>query len=169
MLCGHATARYRSVKEYYMKETPRHGDLVMGIMFILLSIFWFYHANRMMTVELGIGPGGYPKFVSVGLFFLGLILTLQTIKKGLPKWDVKIDWKAVLRTVIFVAVTFAYIRLMNVLGYVLLTPLYTFFACWFFGYRRYHIIAILSISVTAGIYVVFRIIFLVMLPVFRLF
>ena len=147
----------------------RHADLIMGILFMLLAAFWFYHANKMMKVELGIGPGGYPKFVSVGLFILGLLLTVQSIIKGLPKWEAKIDRKAALRLLIFVAVTFAYVRVMRVMGFIIMTPLYLFFACWFFGYRKYIIAAILSIGLTAGIHVIFRMIFLVMLPVFRLF
>jgi len=141
----------------------------MGIFFMLLAAFWFYHASQMRQVELGIGPGGYPQFVSVGLFFLGLILAIQSLVKGFPKWELKIDWKSVLRQAIFFGVTLMYIRLMRYLGFVLLTPFYLFFQCWFFGYRKYLIAAIMSIGLTAGIFVVFRMIFFVMLPAFRLF
>ena len=150
-------------------EKARHADLIMGIVFMALAAFWFYHASQMRQVELGIGPAGYPKFVSVGLFILGLILTVQSLIKGLPKWDVKVDWKGILRQVIFFAVSLAYIRFMRYLGFVALTPFYLFFLCWFFGYRRYVVAAIMSIGLTAGIFIVFRMIFHVMLPVFRLF
>jgi hypothetical protein len=150
-------------------KKAQHADLIMGVLFMLLAAFWFYHASQFRQVEFGIGAGGYPKFVSVGLFFLGLILTVQSIVKGFPKWEVNINWKAILRQVIFFVVTFAYIRLLRHLGFLIATPLYLFFQCWFFGYRKYVIAAIMSVGLTAGLYVVFRMIFFVMLPEFRLF
>jgi len=143
--------------------------MVTGIFLMLLSAYWFFQANKMLKVDLGIGPGGYPKFVSVGLFFLGLVLFVQSVIKGLPRWEGKFDRKAALRLIIFVVVTFVYVRSMRYLGFILTTPLYLFFGSWFFGYRKYLIAAVMSIGVTAGIYVVFRIIFMVMLPTFRLF
>ena len=151
-----------------MKET-RLADLVTGILLMLLSAFWFFQADKMLKVELGIGPGDYPKIVSVGLFLLGLVLAVQSVIRGLPKWEGKIEKKAALRFLIFTVVTFVYARSMKYLGFTLVTPLYLFFGIWFFGYRKYIIAAITSIGVTAGIYVVFRIIFQVMLPQFRLF
>ena len=63
----------------------RFVDMITGIALMLLAAYWFYEANKMMKVDLGIGPGAYPKFVAVGLFFLGLLLTLQSVIKGLPK------------------------------------------------------------------------------------
>jgi hypothetical protein len=145
------------------------ADIIMGILFMALAVFWFMKANKMVKVEFGIGPGGYPKFISVGLFILALFMTVQSIRKGLPKLEIKIDRKALLRQIIFFAVTFAYIRLMRVMGFLILTPLYLFFQCWFFGYRKYIIAAIISIGLTAGIYYTFQMIFLIMLPRFRLF
>ena len=151
-----------------MKET-RQADLIMGIIFIILGVFWFYQATQMRRVEFGIGPGGYPKFVSVVFILLGVIFTIQNISKGLPKWVGLADWKAALRVVIFAAVTFIYIHSMRTLGFILPTPFYLFFSFWFFRYQRYLIAVILSISITAAIHVVFRMIFMVMLPTFRLF
>ena len=151
-----------------MKET-RHADLVTGVLLMLLAAFWFYHANKMLKVELGIGPGGYPKFVAVCFFFLGFVLSLQSVIRKLPKWEVSIDRKAASRLLIFVAATFVYVWMLKILGFNLLTPLYLFFGSWFFGYRKYLIAAIMSIGLTAGIHIVFRVIFMVMLPEFRLF
>jgi putative tricarboxylic transport membrane protein len=151
-----------------MKKTA-FADMATGIFLMLLSAYWFHEANKMMTVELGLGPGDYPKVVSTGLFILGFILTVQSVIKGFPKPSFKIDKKAILRLVIFVAVTFIYVQLLRTLGFILLTPFYLFFGCWFFGYRRLIIAAIASVGVTAFVYVVFRMIFMVILPQFRLF
>ena len=150
-------------------KKARPADLIMGIFFMLLAVFWYYQATKMVKVDLGIGPAGYPKFVSAGLFFLGLIVVVQTIFKGLPKWEFKLDRKALVRQVIFFGVTFLYIWLLRYLGFLIITPFYLFFQCWFFGYRKLIIAGIMSIGLTAGIYYVFRMIFLIMLPEFRLF
>ena len=151
-----------------MKKTA-FADMVTGIFLMLLSTYWFIEASRMMTMERGLGPGDYPMVVSIGLFTMGLILTIQSVVKGIPKPDFNINWKALGRLTIFVAVTIVYVRAMRYLGFLLLTPPYLFFACCFFKYRRRVIAAIASIVVTAFVFVVFRMIFLVMLPEFRLF
>ena len=151
-----------------MKKTA-FIDMVTGIFFMLLSVYWFVQANKMIKLEFGLGPGAYPKVVATGLFILGLILTIQSVIKGFPRPEGKIDRKAMLRLIIFVAITIVYIQLMKPLGFLLTTPPYLFFGCWFFGYRKRVIAAIASIGLTAAIYVVFRMIFLVILPEFRLF
>ena len=143
--------------------------MVTGIAIMALSAYWFYEASKMTKVDLGIGPGGYPMFISTGLFLMGLLLTLLSIRKGLPKLEGKIDRKAILRMFIFVAVSFAYVRAMRYVGFILLTPPYIFFACWFFQYRRKLVAAITSIVVTAILYIVFRVFFFVPLPYLRLF
>ena len=147
----------------------RFADMVTGMVLMLLAAYWFYEANKMLKVDLGIGPGGYPKFAAVGLFFLGFLLSLQSVIKGLPKPEGKIDRKALLRVIIFVAVTVVYVVAMKEVGFLLLTPPYLFFACWFFGYRKKVSAALTSIGVTAAVYLIFRMIFYVPLPVFRLF
>jgi len=152
-----------------MKKETRLADFIVGIVFMLLGVVWFYQANDMMKVDLGIGPGDYPKFIAIGLFSLGLLQAAKNAVKGLSINEIKINRKQLLRLVIFVVVSFLYVRLMDYLGFILLTPFYVFFACWFFGYRKYIIIVIASIATTALIHLVFRVLFLVMLPEFRLF
>jgi hypothetical protein len=151
-----------------MKET-RFADMVTAVAIMLLAAYWFFEANKMAAVEFGIGSGGYPKFVSAGFFFVGFLLLITSIRKGLPKPQVAIDKKALLRIVVFVAVTFVYVLAMRYLGFLLLTPLYLFFACCFFAYKRKVIAAVASVVVTAALYLVFAMIFYVPLPAFRLF
>ncbi|MDR2451940.1 MAG: tripartite tricarboxylate transporter TctB family protein [Candidatus Accumulibacter sp.] len=150
-----------------MKNT-RRADLVMGLLFVFLAIFWFVEAQSMVQVDAGLGPGDYPKVVAAGLFFFGLLLTISSLLAGLPKKEGVMDRKAALRLIVFVAATIAYVQLMKPLGFVLTTPFYLFFGIWFFGYRKYVIAAVCSVGMTAAIHVVFRMIFQVMLPELRL-
>ena len=153
-----------------MKKETILADFIMGILFMLVAVYWFFEANKMLEVDLGIGPGGYPKFVSTCFFILGFILVVQSLIKGLPKKiEGKINRKELSRLVIFAVVTYVYVLLMKFVGFNLLTPVYLFFGSWYFGYRKYLIAAISSIGLTVGIHFVFRVIFMVMLPEFRLF
>ena len=57
---------------------------------------------------------------------------------------------------------------MQYTGFLLLTPFYLFFACWFFRYRKLVTAAIASVVVTGVLYVIFGMLFFVALPEFRL-
>ena len=151
-----------------MKKT-RRVDFGMGLGFMVLAVFVFIIANGFLKVDKGVGPGGYPKVVAVGLFILGAILALDSFLRGFPQLTEKIDWKRVRQFVIFIAVTLVYVQSMKVLGFIVATPLYLAFGIYFFGYRKRLTIVLVSIGVTASIHIIFREIFLVMLPVFRLF
>ena len=157
------------VKELTMKKETPVSDLVVGVLFMIVGVVWFFQANQMMKVELGIGPGDYPKFVAVGLFAMGFLQAAKNFRKGLSFKDIKIDRAAFKRLVIFVVVTYVYVRLMEFMGFILLTPFYIFFGCWFFKYRKFVVAAIASVVTTATIYYIFRVLFFVMLPEFRLF
>jgi putative tricarboxylic transport membrane protein len=152
-----------------MKKETRLSDFIVGIVCMLLGVVWFYQANQMMKVELGIGPGDYPKFIAVGLFSMGLLQAAKNLIKGLSLKEVTINRNALKRLVIFVVATFLYVRLIEYLGFILLTPFYVFFACWFFKYEKLVVAAIVSIVATGTLYYIFLVLFFVMLPEFRLF
>jgi putative tricarboxylic transport membrane protein len=141
----------------------------MGIGFMVLAVFVFVAASRMLTVEKGIGPGDYPKVVAAGLFILGAILSIDSFLRGFPPLTEKINKNAVRRLVVFIAVSLFYVWSMRFLGFIVATLPFLFFGMYFFGYKKRLTMIIVSIGVTAAIYVVFRLIFLVMLPTFRLF
>jgi hypothetical protein len=151
-----------------MKKT-RRADFGMGIGFMGLAVFVFILSSQMMQVDKGIGPGDYPKVVAAGLFILGAILSVDSFLRGFPPLMEKIDLKAVRRLVIFIAVSLVYVWSMKFLGFIVATPFFLFFGIYFFGYRKWLTMALVSIGVTAAIHLIFRVLFLVMLPVFRLF
>ena len=165
----------------FMNNT-RRVDFFTGIGFMAVGVYVFISANGFLQVERGIGPGDYPKVIAAGLFILGAILSASSFLRGFPKQKEKINWKPALRLAVFTAVTLAYIQLMKILGFIVLTPFYLFFGMYFFGYhrrthdqkavpkyRRWLTMILVSILVTAAVHIIFRELFLVMLPVFRLF
>jgi hypothetical protein len=151
-----------------MKNT-RLADFIMGLLLVSLAVFWFVEAESMLKVDVGLSPGDYPKVVATGLFIFGFLLTASSLIGGMPVKEGAVDRKAAFRLVVFVAATLIYVQAMRPLGFLLSTPFYLFFGTWFFGYRKHAIAAASSVGMTGAIYVVFRMIFLVMLPEFRLF
>ncbi|MDX9828264.1 MAG: tripartite tricarboxylate transporter TctB family protein [Spirochaetia bacterium] len=151
-------------------------DLGTGIGIMALSVAVFFIAGKMPDARIGIGPGEYPMVVAGVLFVLGLALSLQNMpwksKAGYPAKDSggkPISLQMIKRPFFMAIVVFAYIRGMFYLGFLLLTPLFLFFAIWFFGYRRYLKGVAISLVTTAIIYVVFYYGFQVLLPRFILF
>lgn len=141
----------------------------MGLGFMVLAVLVFITANGMMKAEKGIGPGDYPKVIAVGLFILGAILSIDSFLRGFPKITEKFDSKPIARMLIFLVVTIAFVQLLKFLGFLFLTPFYLFFGMYYFGYRKWRAMVLVSVLVTLCIHIIFREIFFVMLPVFRLF
>jgi hypothetical protein len=75
-----------------------------------------------MKAEKGIGPGDYPKVVAAGLFILGALISADSFLRGFPPLTEKINWKAVRRLAVFVAVTLVYVQSMRFLGFIAATP-----------------------------------------------
>ena len=151
-----------------MKKT-RRADFGMGLGFMVLAVFVFVIANGFLKADKGIGPGDYPKVVAAGLFILGAILALDSFLRGFPPLSEKVDWKRVRKLVIFIAVTLVYVQSMKLLGFIVTTPVFLYFGIYFFGYKKRLTAVLVSIGVTASIHIIFREIFFVMLPTFRLF
>ncbi|MDR1708831.1 MAG: tripartite tricarboxylate transporter TctB family protein [Candidatus Accumulibacter sp.] len=145
------------------------ADFVMGLLFILLALYWLVEAERMLKVDTGLGPGDYPGFVAWGFLLFGGLLVASSLRRGFPAMEGKVDWKAARRLIVFVAATLVYVQAMKPLGFVLTTPFYLFFGICFFGYKKYVTAAVCSVGMTAAMYVVFRMIFQVMLPELRAF
>lgn len=148
----------------------KHADLVSGILFCLVAVFVYREAATMPVARRGLGPGGYPMFVAIGLGALGLILVVQSLlKSAAASKPLPFTAGKLLRVVAFVALCFGYALLLRPFGFVLASTLFLFAAINFFGYRRQVVSALFSICLSAAIYVIFRHVFLVLLPTGSIF
>lgn len=151
-----------------MKET-RRVDLWTGIALMIVSVgVWVLTAN-LPVPKRGIGPGSYPRVVASILFLLGLAQSLTNIVGGYPKASGTINWRHIGRAALLAILSFIYVRLLKLIGFPLLTPFFLFTVIKLFGYKRWKIAALVSLGATAVMFILFNIVFMVFLPVGRIF
>lgn len=151
-----------------MKET-RRVDLWTGIALMIVSVgVWVLTAN-LPVPKRGIGPGSYPRVVASIIFLLGLAQSLTNIVGGYPKASGAINWRQIGRAALLAILSFIYVRFLKLIGFPLLTPFFLFTVIKLFGYKRWKIAALVSLGATAVMFILFNIVFMVFLPVGRIF
>ena len=65
-----------------MKKKSPFSDLVIGVGAVALGVAVVILASGLQKVKLGIGPGGFPRFIGVALILLGAVQLIKTLKNG---------------------------------------------------------------------------------------
>ena len=151
-----------------MKKKP-FSELVIGLACIVLGVVVFIAAGNLQTVRLGIGPAGFPKFIAIVLAVLGLAQTATALSTGVKAPEFNVDKKAASLFAAAVAMSVAYVLLVDQLGFILLTPLLLIGLMLLFGERSIVKMLIIAAVTTACIWLLFTKVFLIFLPVGRLF
>ena len=151
-----------------MKKKP-FSELVIGLACIALGVAVFIAAGNLQTVKLGIGPAGMPKFVSVLLMVLGLAQTVTAVSTGVKAPEFNVDKKAASLFAAAVAMSVAYVLLVESFGFIILTPLLLIGLMTLFGERNIVKMLIIAAVTTACIWLLFTKVFLIFLPVGRIF
>jgi putative tricarboxylic transport membrane protein len=158
----------RSTKEVFMKVTKRI-DLWTGVALMALSVAVWLLTADLPTPKRGIGPGDYPRVITAVLFVLGLTMTISNLISGYPGKGEKTNWKYLGRMALLAVMAFSYVRLLKMLGFPLLTPFFLFATIALFGYKRWWMNVLVSVLTTAVIFLLFNVIFMVFLPMGKIF
>ncbi len=148
----------------------RKLDRTAAILFIIVSVVFGY-----MSVEMpgpiggrGIGPGGFPLAISLGLLVCGLLLlhraTGQKIEeegKAPPRWPGLRDGR---NFYIVLGATIAYPAAIWVFGYVICTLLFISFLVKTLGKYNWKQVAFVSLPSTIFLYYAFKVWFYMPLP-----
>lgn len=153
------------------------ADLLSGIFFAALGVFVYAQGAAMPAVKRGLGPGGYPKFIATGLVLLGVILAAQYFFKpkapAVPAADSAAKAakakSALLRAFAFALMCFVYSQLIFPLGFVPASVLFLFAAIHFAGYRNRVTAALTAVLLPVAAYLLFRHVFLVLIPTGTIF
>lgn len=135
----------------------------MGILFYLVQAFSLPESDNPTDV---LGAGGMPIILGIlGLIVLAVI-TVRVVREKttvkIPMFDLRsLDGRSL---ALNVALLFAYMMLLDIIGFILSTLLYLPVAAWFIGYRKPLTLTIFTVAVTTAFTVVFGILFVVPLP-----
>lgn len=147
-------------------------EIVLGAIFMLLSIFFFAMTFRFPELTIALSPKVFPRFVTVCLFLLSSLLLAQGIRKQVTgqveKRKGQVDRAYLFRFILFAAVAFLYTRIIRYTGYIVATPLFIAGIMLIFAEKKWYRIVLVSTLTTAILYSVFRMIFRVPLPRFSL-
>lgn len=148
-------------------------DLFVGIFLVVFAAVAHYMAGMLPEAKRGIGPGDYPQVILKVLLVLGLIqigYAYYHHRKKTPEEEVrKFEKKELFNVFILALCVVAYVRLVTLVGFILLTPFFLFAMMYIFGQRQWIKMTIVSVVSTAVIYLLFNNLLLVLLPRFRLF
>lgn len=154
-------------KSFLVKNTKVAADFIIALVIIAIAVIFYVESLALPTKTQGIGPGVYPQFICIILFFLGIVQIIKCILlvRGIPIVDVEnVNKRGLLRVVIMVFATYLLYKLMKPVGFPIVAPIYLFFAICFFGYKNKIKAAVFSVVFTTALYFLFTKVFLVMLP-----
>ncbi|MDD7445634.1 MAG: tripartite tricarboxylate transporter TctB family protein [Clostridiales bacterium] len=152
-----------------MKKKKNFSELVIGVACIALGVAVYIASNGLQKVKLGIGPGGFPRFVAAALVILGVVQTVIALVNGVNAPKVKVDKHAAGMFAAAVILAFAYVLLVEKLGFLLLTPILLIAYMYLFGERSVLKMAIIAIITTVCIWLLFTKVFMIFLPAGRIF
>lgn len=144
-----------------------NGDVVFGIISLLISIWWTAMASKFPggTTDGVPGPGYFPIIISICLMIMSIILIFKGLKNKKVYFNVK-EWpkenkKVFLLTIIAVLI---FVALWINVSYILACFLLLFCLGYIYGLKLNKNI-IISIAFTAGTYLIFNNVFHVMLKI----
>lgn len=141
------------------------SDFCLGVFFTLLGIVVLVLGLRMPSSQRGIGPGVYPTFIAIIMIICGAVVAIENAMHGLeiPSFVIK-NKPGMLRMLALLLATFLYLYLLDIVGFLLLSPFYMFFVMWLYGQRRWKSSILISILTTVILYGVFVKLFRIFLP-----
>jgi putative tricarboxylic transport membrane protein len=145
---------------------PR-ANLIISIVLISFSGFYAYLITGLPKRNLPntLGADFMPWVLTICLLLLSVLLLVQSLLKRSAEEEAdKISPQQILGMAVLFVIFVAYIVLMNMVGYLVVTPFFIFAMMVISGSRRWAEMVISSVVVTAFVYLVFQFVFRVQLP-----
>jgi len=103
------------------------------------------------------------------LMVLGLAQTLTAVFGGVKAPEFNVDKKAASLFIAAVVMSFAYVLLVDMIGFLIMTPLLLIGLMYLFGERSIVKMLIIALITTGCIWLLFTKVFMIFLPVGRIF
>lgn len=138
------------------------GNLIAAIALIVLATVFFVSASQFGIGSSGdVGSGFFPKAISSLMIICSIIIIVQTLKENSKEKLITIYLK---KALLLGIVTVAYVFIMNILGFVLMTPVYVLLMLYLINEKGITKNLIIAFGITALIYVSFKVGLNVRLP-----
>ena len=146
-----------------------YGALIGGI-----AVVFFALTSSFPSVQRGLDPRVFPRFVSICTFILSMVLIGKGVKALVKEQagterttrERLLDRPAVLKRIIWLfLIGLGYVLIIEKVGYVISTPFLIAATMVLFGEKRFLRILLVSVLTTGVLFVLFRMIFRVPLPV----
>ncbi len=108
-------------------------------------------------VNVPVGPEVFPRIMAIGLIVCSVaLLIFNLIKKDTDKAPpLSPRDHGIQRMLIIVGLVLCYYLLLEIIGYLILSPILLFVSMLVMGYRKYRNMIIISLSVTALVFLLF--------------
>ncbi|MDP1990478.1 MAG: tripartite tricarboxylate transporter TctB family protein [Syntrophales bacterium] len=159
------------------------SNIIIGIILLISSVFYYFSTSDFppATKTENLGPGFFPTILAVVLAFLAILLVLNSLLargasgkekdgaviQGAERLEEdsfgaeQISYKFLFGTI---GLSFLYVGLLSVLGYLISTPLFLIILIRLLGYEKWGNNVAASIGLTATLYLLFAIALGVNLP-----
>lgn len=140
--------------------TSKLENIISCLFIYIVSIFFFFSSSNFPR-----DSAAFPKVIALILTVLNTILLVQAfVKREKVKQKKERERILPIRTIFTAILTIAYILLVNIVGFILLTPIYIFIISSELGYRNKAISIIVALATTFTIYLVFKVVLGVPVP-----
>jgi len=147
-----------------LKKVVFMKDYIVGISGLGLSLYVFVASKAFQKIGLGISedPAYYPRILAALMAMMSIGLLIGALKKR-GKLQIRINKELLVNLSKFLVVLIAYILIMNPLGFIISTAMFSFSMIWLFGGKKKQAV-ISALPISLLIYFLFSYLLRVPLP-----
>jgi len=149
----------------YFQNLTRRGELIIPLSFLVASIYLFYLAMQFRApfrMGFQVGPDVFPKILTGIMMVLSVVLIYNAVKRGgLTEFEKVVKPRNLWITLAFI-ITYAF--LLEIVGFVVLTPVWIAAYMFAIGMRRWTWLLGATVIFSVFMIVVFAMFMLIPLP-----
>lgn len=149
------------------------AEAVIGCVLLVFSVaVYLIIPNQIPALmrydaSMGLSPAVFPKFalILIAAFSILLIVSGSRSKEStIPSDRQAFAWRPGIRIIVTFGILVAYVFLIDIFGYFVMTPLALVGLMWYFGEKNWFLMAALAALITISLHLFFRYIMYIILP-----
>ncbi|AZR74475.1 hypothetical protein BBF96_14430 [Anoxybacter fermentans] len=140
-------------------------DILIAISLSLISFLVFWISKDFPTLQNGIGPSAFPKILAGLLIIFSIVLVFKAVRNESKRPAIfKGFTKGLKLILVVVIILISYIKVIEILGFILSSSLLLFILMFIFGEKRKMVLTLVPIGFTVILYLAFKKLAMVPLP-----